>query len=78
MSGQRNGRLGGVKGFSRPRVEHMSSNIFMMISYADISGHKNTHSLTLHPHSSQSQSESELYSSLPLLMYLTWSYFLSL
>lgn len=35
---------------SRPHVKHVSYTIYMIISYADISGNKNTHSLTLHPH----------------------------
>ncbi len=56
MSRQARETEGWVKGssLSRPRVEHMSYSMYMMINYADISGHKNTHSLTLLPHSSQS------------------------
>lgn len=29
--------------------QHKSYNVYMMISYADISGHQNAHSLTPHP-----------------------------
>lgn len=50
------GERGGVKGspcLPRPLVERMGYNSYMMISDANVSGHKNTHSLPWHLHQSR-------------------------